>query len=134
MCHASYCRVASIDRPEKYAQRFAENAIDLSVVCYLTEEDLKELGVPLGHGRKMLHAIAELSAAAAVKGCEYAPARWRPLRLSRSRPLRGERLGGADRTAFVAYPPRRRSRGRANAFDFWNDYWRCADGGWRLCR
>ena len=68
MCHASYCRVASIDRPGKYAQRFAENAIDLSVVCYLTEEDLKELGVPLGHGRKMLHAIAELSAAAAVKG------------------------------------------------------------------
>ena len=53
---------------EKYARRFAENAIDLSVVCYLTEEDLKELGVPLGHGRKMLHAIAELSAAAAVKG------------------------------------------------------------------
>src|SRR5262249_52797040 len=68
MCHASYCRVASIDPPGKYAQRFAENAIDLSVVCYLTEEDLKELGVPLGHGRKMLHAIAELSAAAAVKG------------------------------------------------------------------
>jgi len=53
---------------EKYARRFAENAIDLSVVCYLTEEDLKELGVPLGHGCKMLHAIAELSAAAAVKG------------------------------------------------------------------
>jgi len=52
---------------EKYAQRFAENAIDLSVVCYLTEQDLKELGVPLGHRRKMLRAIAELSAAAAAK-------------------------------------------------------------------
>jgi SAM domain (Sterile alpha motif) len=41
---------------EKYAQRFAENAIDFSVVSDLTEQDLKELGVPLGHRRKMLRA------------------------------------------------------------------------------
>ena len=44
----------------EYAQRFAENAIDLSVVRDLTEPDLKELGVLLGHRRKMLRAIAEL--------------------------------------------------------------------------
>src|ERR1700756_1316022 len=43
-----------------YAQRFAENAIDLSVVRDLTEQDLKDLGVLLGHRRKMLRAIAEL--------------------------------------------------------------------------
>src|SRR5216117_476340 len=44
----------------EYADRFAENAIDLSVIHELTENDLKELGVLLGHRRKMLRAIAEL--------------------------------------------------------------------------
>ena len=51
--------LASLDLGE-YAQRFAENAIDLSVIRDLTENDLKELGVLLGHRRKMLRAIAEL--------------------------------------------------------------------------
>ncbi|WMT74448.1 adenylate/guanylate cyclase domain-containing protein [Bradyrhizobium sp. Ash2021] len=51
--------LASIGLGE-YAQRFGENAIDLSVVCDLTEQDLKDLGVLLGHRRKMLRAIAEL--------------------------------------------------------------------------
>jgi len=50
--------LASIGLGE-YAQRFADNAIDLSVVRDLTEQDLKELGVLLGHRRKMLRAIAE---------------------------------------------------------------------------
>src|SRR5260370_7221068 len=45
---------------EEYAQRFAENAIDLSVLRDLTEQDLKDLGVLLGHRRKILRAIAEL--------------------------------------------------------------------------
>jgi class 3 adenylate cyclase/tetratricopeptide (TPR) repeat protein len=48
----------------EYSERFAENAIDLSVVRDLTEQDLKELGLPLGHRRKMLRAIAELDAPA----------------------------------------------------------------------
>src|SRR5260221_270196 len=51
--------LASIGLGE-YAQRFDENAIDLSVVRDLTEQDLKDLGVLLGHRRKMLRAIAEL--------------------------------------------------------------------------
>ncbi|SIO15022.1 Predicted ATPase [Bradyrhizobium erythrophlei] len=51
--------LASIGLGE-YAQRFGENAIDLSVVCDLTEQDLKDLGVLLGHRRKMLRAIADL--------------------------------------------------------------------------
>jgi hypothetical protein len=55
--------LASIGLSE-YAQRFAENAIDLSVVCDLTEQDLKDLGVLLGHRRKMLRAMAELGGAA----------------------------------------------------------------------
>jgi hypothetical protein len=51
--------LASIGLGE-YAQRFAENAIDLSVVGDLTEQDL----IPLGHRRKMLRAISELDRAA----------------------------------------------------------------------
>ena len=44
----------------EYAQVFAENGIDHSVLCELTDQDLKELGVLLGHRRKMLRAIAQL--------------------------------------------------------------------------
>jgi class 3 adenylate cyclase len=51
--------LASIGLGE-YAQRFADNAIDLSVVRDLTEQDLKDLGVLLGRRRKILRAIAEL--------------------------------------------------------------------------
>jgi predicted ATPase/class 3 adenylate cyclase len=51
--------LASIGLGE-YADRFRENAIDLSVVRDLTEQDLKDLGVLLGHRRKMLRAIANL--------------------------------------------------------------------------
>src|SRR3982075_1867546 len=46
----------------EYAQRFGDNAIDLSVLRDLTEQDLKDLGVLLGHRRKMLRAIGELQA------------------------------------------------------------------------
>jgi hypothetical protein len=38
----------------EYAQRFAENGIDLGVLPDLTDQDLKELGVLLGHRRKQL--------------------------------------------------------------------------------
>ena len=41
----------------QYAQRFAENAIDVAVLRHLTDEDLKELGIPLGHRRKIFAAI-----------------------------------------------------------------------------
>ena len=41
----------------EYAQRFAENDIDVSVLRDLTDQDLKEIGVSLGHRRKMLAAI-----------------------------------------------------------------------------
>jgi class 3 adenylate cyclase len=51
--------LASIGLSE-YAQRFTENGIDLSTVRDLTEQDLKDLGVLLGHRRKMLRAIAQL--------------------------------------------------------------------------
>jgi class 3 adenylate cyclase len=47
----------------EYAQRFAENDIDTAVLRHLTDQDLKELGVSLGHRRKMLAAIAEVAGA-----------------------------------------------------------------------
>ena len=47
----------------EYAERFAENDIDIAVLRDLTDQDLKELGVSLGHRRKMLRAIVELTGA-----------------------------------------------------------------------
>jgi len=48
----------------QYAQRFAENEIDVSVLPHLTDQDLKDIGIPLGHRRKILAAISEPTAAA----------------------------------------------------------------------
>jgi class 3 adenylate cyclase len=45
----------------QYAQRFADNGVDLSVLPDLTDQDFEKLGVLLGHRRKILRAIAELS-------------------------------------------------------------------------
>ncbi|OKO78272.1 adenylate/guanylate cyclase domain-containing protein [Bradyrhizobium sp. AS23.2] len=47
----------------QYAQRFAENDIDPSVLRDLTDHDLEKIGVSLGHRRKILRAIAELEEA-----------------------------------------------------------------------
>ncbi|MBC8742950.1 AAA family ATPase [Paraburkholderia sp. UCT31] len=55
--------LASIGLSE-YVQVFAENGIDPSVLPDLTDQDLKDLGVLLGHRRKMLRAIAELGESA----------------------------------------------------------------------
>ena len=45
----------------EYAERFAESDIDTSILRDLTDQDLKELGVSLGHRRKMLRAIRDLA-------------------------------------------------------------------------
>src|SRR5215831_12621734 len=45
----------------EYAQRFAENRIDFSVLPDLTDQDLEKLGVVLGDRRKMLRAIAAMA-------------------------------------------------------------------------
>jgi class 3 adenylate cyclase/predicted ATPase len=45
----------------EYAARFAENGIDVSVLSHLTDQDLKDIGVLLGHRRKILAAIAQLA-------------------------------------------------------------------------
>ena len=51
----------------EYTQRFAENGIDLSVLRDLTDQDLKDLGVLLGHRRKILRGIAALEDGARFK-------------------------------------------------------------------
>ena len=51
----------------EYAQRFAENGIDLDILTDLTDQDLEKIGVTsLGHRRKLLRAIANLKAAETV--------------------------------------------------------------------
>jgi class 3 adenylate cyclase len=47
----------------EYAQRFAENGIGFAALRHLTDQDLKDIGVLLGHRRIMLAAIRELSGA-----------------------------------------------------------------------
>ena len=46
----------------QYAQRFAENDIEIDVLSELTDQDFDRLGVSLGHRRRLLRAIRELSA------------------------------------------------------------------------
>ena len=50
----------------EYAQLFAENGIDLAALPHLTDQDLKDIGVLLGHRRKMLAAIGELAGASSA--------------------------------------------------------------------
>jgi SAM domain (Sterile alpha motif) len=50
----------------QYAQRFAENDISFSVLSDLTDQDLKEIGVSLGHRRQLLREIANLDKTAAA--------------------------------------------------------------------
>jgi class 3 adenylate cyclase/predicted ATPase len=51
----------------EYAQTFAENHIDFSVLPDLTENDLEKAGVSLGHRKKLLRAIEERQAGDASK-------------------------------------------------------------------
>src|ERR1700758_5138776 len=50
----------------QYAQRFAENGIDVGVLPDLKDEDFDRLEVLLGHRRKMQRAIAELNQAGSI--------------------------------------------------------------------
>ena len=45
---------------EHYEAVFRDNAIDADVLPELTDEHLKELGLPLGHRLKLLKAVAVL--------------------------------------------------------------------------
>ena len=58
----------------EYAERFAQNRIDFSVLPDLTDQDLEKLGVVLGDRRKMLRAIASLEALKNAPAATVAPA------------------------------------------------------------
>ncbi len=62
----------------QYAERFAENEIDVSVLRHLTDQDLKELGIPLGHRRKILAVASEpeAPARAAIEPSVASIAQW----------------------------------------------------------
>src|SRR5579863_961925 len=46
----------------QYAQTFADNHIEYSVLPYLTDDDLKNLGLSLGHRKRLLKAIEAIDA------------------------------------------------------------------------
>ncbi len=48
----------------EHAVLFAENDIDIDLLPELTDDDLKELGLSLGHRKRLLRAIAELETVA----------------------------------------------------------------------
>jgi class 3 adenylate cyclase len=50
----------------EYAQRFAENGITVAALRHLTDQDLKDIGVLLGHRRIMLAAVAKIDNTPAV--------------------------------------------------------------------
>jgi class 3 adenylate cyclase/predicted ATPase len=64
----------------EYAERFAENDIDMAVLPDLTDQHLKDLGVSLGHRLKMLRAIRDLSDASVAVTAPSAPVATEPTR------------------------------------------------------
>ena len=46
----------------QYGDVFVENEIDLDAARHLEDSDLKELGLPMGPRKKLVAAIAELTA------------------------------------------------------------------------
>jgi class 3 adenylate cyclase/predicted ATPase len=47
----------------KHAHLFVENEIDIATLPYLSEDDLKELGLPMGPRKRLLAAVTELAPA-----------------------------------------------------------------------
>jgi class 3 adenylate cyclase/predicted ATPase len=64
----------------EYAERFAENDIDVAILPDLTDQHLKDLGVSLGHRLKMLRAIRDLDNASVAVTAPSAPVAAEPTR------------------------------------------------------
>ena len=61
---------------QSYEQAFCDNGVDLDVLRRLTAEDLKEIGVSaVGHRRKILDAVGELTAAQSQAADQRVPHR-----------------------------------------------------------
>src|SRR5262249_48316015 len=69
-----------------YAERFAENDIDLDVLAELTDQDFDRLGVSVGHRRRMLSAIRNCGGAAA-QAAQFAASSPAPLDSAERRQL-----------------------------------------------
>jgi class 3 adenylate cyclase/tetratricopeptide (TPR) repeat protein len=57
----------------QYAAAFADNDVDLDIAAELGDDDLKELGLSLGHRKKFQKAVAALSNAPAEETGQVAP-------------------------------------------------------------
>jgi class 3 adenylate cyclase len=59
----------------EYTKPFAENGISFAALRHLTDQDLKDIGVLLGHRRIMLAAVQEFAAAASSAPAATEPTR-----------------------------------------------------------
>ena len=75
---------------ERYEQVFRDNAIDGEVLPDLNDGDLEWLGIPLGHRKRLLRAIARLHGPPLQTG-RWRAARTHRRRLQRPAPPRGGR-------------------------------------------
>jgi class 3 adenylate cyclase len=66
----------------QYASVFEGNGIDLEALALVSDGDLQELGVLLGHRRKILNAISGLSDKVAVPGPALSPQQYTPKHLA----------------------------------------------------
>ena len=62
----------------QYEALFREHEIDVDVLPDLVEADLEKIGVPLGHRKRLMRAIAALSWGNAALSCEPASAQPSP--------------------------------------------------------
>src|SRR6516165_376481 len=60
---------------EQYEPLFRRNAIDDEILPELTDAELEKLGVPMGHRKRLVRAIAALSTAAPVRASPPTAAR-----------------------------------------------------------
>ena len=58
---------------ERYARVFEDNGVDLDTLPLLSESELEQLGVLLGHRRKLRSALAALSTPSAPDAAAAAP-------------------------------------------------------------
>jgi class 3 adenylate cyclase len=78
----------------QYAQRFAENGISIAALPHLSDQDLKDIGVLLGHRRIMLAAIASLNDMPAVaESAQVAVPLLRPVVVANPPPAGAEPVG-----------------------------------------
>ena len=84
----------------QYEAAFRDNAIDADLLPDLTDDDLEKLGLPLGHRKRLIKAIANLSTAELADNALVAP---EPGRAPASRPPKGRPLSAERRPITVVF-------------------------------